>query len=158
MEQTTYYSNPHLSKKITLLLFLITFTFFLSNQLLGQLPPSIHRVAPFDTEIDGPYSADGLSQFLSTSFTESFGTCWNTAGKSLFLRGGKSFSSRPLTLHAFINFTLSDRYNIICASDPKSSPAHWELFLTPQDGKLGFFLPGNSVDTFLSEKTLADGE
>ena len=140
----------------TLVSFAVSLILF-SAPILGQLPPSIHRIATFDTEIDGPYFNKKLSEFLSPSFEKSFGTCWNTTGKSLLIPCGKQLADRPITLLSFVKFPLSDRYHIVCASEPKSSPSHWELFITPESGKLGFYIPGNSVDTFISEEVFADG-
>ena len=142
---------------VTLTISLICLFLFI-GQIQAQLPPTIHRVAPFDTEIDGPFSNEKLSVFLSPSFDKSFGTCWNTIGKSLLIPSHKELMSRPITLLAFVKFPPSSHHNIICATDPKSSPSHWELFTTPEDGKLGFYIPGNSIDTFISERVFADGE
>lgn len=129
----------------------------LTGTLPAQLPPTIHRIAPFDSEIDGPYPSEELAAFLLSSFDDAFGDCWNTTGKSLSLRCGKELAARPLTLLTFLKFAPSDRYNVICAADPKSSPAHWELFITPKSGQLGFFIPGNGTDTFISDEPIADG-
>lgn len=156
----THYSFFKLSAqlgKIAILFSLIVISSFFLHSVSAQLPPTIHRISYFDTEIDGPIFPEKVAVFFTPSFDGTFGTCWNTTGKSLLLHGGKEFTSRPLTLLAHVKMSPSKQFNIICAADPKSSATHWEIFTTPEDGKLGFYIPGCSIETFLSDETFADG-
>ena len=156
----THYSFFKLSAqlgKIAILFSLIVTSPFFLHSVSAQLPPTIHRISYFDTEIDGPIFPEKVAVFFTPSFDGTFGTCWNTTGKSLLLHGGKEFTSRPLTLLAHVKMSPSKQFNIICAADPKSSATHWEIFTTPEDGKLGFYIPGCSIETFLSDETFADG-
>ncbi|MGI5831237.1 MAG: LamG-like jellyroll fold domain-containing protein [Thermoguttaceae bacterium] len=123
----------------------------------AQLPPSIHRIRPFDTEIDGPYPTEELDSFFVPSVAPAFASAWNTCGKSLVLKENNLLSVRPMTLLAFVKLDRTDRYNVLFAYDVKSSPNHWELYTGPQGGAPSLYIPGNSVETMTADTDLADG-
>lgn len=107
-------------------------------QLYAQLPPSIHRISPFDTEIDGPYSPDVIRTFFVPSFNAEFGTAWNADGKSLILKTGGELTTRPITILFRAKLDDTDKDSILIANESRDSEQHWELLSTSNEGKLKF--------------------
>lgn len=70
--------------------------------------------------------------------------------------GKAEYRQPPLTVECHVTLPDSHGYNILVASDTKSSGAHWELFTHPGSGKLSAYLPGYQPDHVHSPRTLCD--
>ncbi|CAN5755165.1 hypothetical protein BH11VER1_BH11VER1_25100 [soil metagenome] len=76
---------------------------------------------------------------------------------SLFYQDNEPYRSLPLTIECRTKLTGKDGYNILVASDVKSSSTHWELYTHAGRGTLALFLPGRGGD-FDSQVNICDGQ
>jgi azurin/sugar phosphate isomerase/epimerase len=67
------------------------------------------------------------------------------------------YRSLPLTIECRAKLISKDRYNILIASDAKSSATHWELYTHAGSGTLALFMPGRGGD-FDSKVDVCDGQ
>jgi putative heme-binding domain-containing protein len=80
----------------------------------------------------------------------------NVAGISL--PGKAEYRSPPITVEARVTLPHRGNYNIIVASDTKSSAAHWELFTMNGSGNLTVYTPGLKPDHTNSKAMICDGK
>ena len=79
------------------------------------------------------------------------------------LRGGMQvagraeFRQRPLTVECWAKLNSADSFNILVASDTKSSAEHWELYSAAGSGTFSVFQPGRG-GVFDSEVNICDGK
>jgi putative heme-binding domain-containing protein len=71
--------------------------------------------------------------------------------------GKPEYRQPPLTVECRVKLPSRDTYNILVASNPKSSGTHWEVFTMPGSGALTAYLPGMKPDHVRSENNLCDG-
>ena len=64
----------------------------------------------------------------------------------------------PITVEVRCTLNRRDQYNILVASDTKSSPDHWELFSMNGSGQLTAYLPGQQPDHVHSDAMICDGQ
>ncbi|MCB1061353.1 MAG: TIM barrel protein, partial [Verrucomicrobiae bacterium] len=64
----------------------------------------------------------------------------------------------PLTVECRVRLNSKATYNIIVASEPKSSATHWEIFSMNGSGKLTAYFPGLTPDHVRSEIDICDGK
>jgi hypothetical protein len=76
---------------------------------------------------------------------------------SYFELDNEPYRSLPLTIECRAKLTDKDRYNILIASDTKSSATHWELYTHAKRGTLALYLPGRGGD-FDSKVDVCDGQ
>ncbi|MDH4477889.1 MAG: plastocyanin/azurin family copper-binding protein [Verrucomicrobiaceae bacterium] len=76
---------------------------------------------------------------------------------SYFELDNEPYRSLPLTIECRAKLTDKDRYNILIASDAKSSATHWELYTHAKRGTLALYLPGRGGD-FDSKVDVCDGQ
>ncbi len=76
---------------------------------------------------------------------------------SYFQQDNEPFRTLPLTLECRAQLTGKDHYNILMASDAKSSATHWELYTHAKRGTLALFMPGRGGD-FDSKVDVCDGQ
>ena len=120
----------------------------------GQLPPTIHRVTPYDTALDPSRG----SEFLPP-MREGFAPAWRPGGAVFTLPVGQSLDPRPITVSLWAKLPDARGYNILLAFEPKSSAAHWELFTDARTGELTVYLPQNSpADHLRSGKVFTDDQ
>ena len=74
------------------------------------------------------------------------------------ISGRKQYRAPPLTMDCRIKLTQKDTYNILVASETKSSGSHWEVFTMPGSGALTAYLPGYQPDHVNSTSLVADGQ
>ena len=72
-------------------------------------------------------------------------------------RGQPAWRARPLTVECWAKLEDKSGFNILVASDPKSSAAHWELYSFAGTGKAHFFLPGQGGD-YGTDFAVCDGQ
>ncbi len=76
---------------------------------------------------------------------------------SYFEQDNEPFRTLPLTLECRAQLNSKERYNILIASDAKSSATHWELYTHAKRGTLALFMPGRGGD-FDSKVDVCDGQ
>jgi putative heme-binding domain-containing protein len=74
------------------------------------------------------------------------------------IAGRKEYRQPPLTMDCRVKLTQKDTYNILVASETKSSGRHWEVFTMPGSGALTAYLPGYQPDHINSTAQIADGQ
>jgi len=80
----------------------------------------------------------------------------NVAGVSL--EGKTEYRTPPITIEARVTLPSRSNYNIIVASDTKSSGAHWEIFSMNGSGNLTVYTPGLKPDHTTSKAVICDGK
>jgi azurin/sugar phosphate isomerase/epimerase len=76
---------------------------------------------------------------------------------SYFQLDNEPFRTLPLTIECRAKLTGKERFNILVASDAKSSATHWELYTHAGRGTLALYMPGRGGD-FDSQVNVCDGE
>ncbi|MDZ4401423.1 LamG-like jellyroll fold domain-containing protein [Prosthecobacter sp.] len=76
---------------------------------------------------------------------------------SYFQLDNEPFRTLPLTIECRAKLTGKERFNILVASDAKSSATHWELYTHAKRGTLALYMPGRGGD-FDSQVNVCDGE
>jgi azurin len=87
---------------------------------------------------------------LSKEFGEALKGCY-------FQLDNESFRTLPLTIECRAKLNGKERFNILIASDAKSSATHWELYTHAKRGTLALYLPGRGGD-YDSQVNICDGE
>ena len=80
----------------------------------------------------------------------------NVPGVSL--PGKAEYRTPPITVEARVTLSSRSNYNIIVASDTKSSAAHWEVFSMNGSGNLTVYTPGLKPDHVNSAAMIGDGK
>jgi azurin/sugar phosphate isomerase/epimerase len=76
---------------------------------------------------------------------------------SYFQLDNEPFRTLPLTIECRAKLTGKERFNILVASDAKSSATHWELYTHAGRGTLALYMPGRGGD-FDSQVNVCDGQ
>jgi azurin len=88
------------------------------------------------------------------SFSKEFG---NALKGSYYQQDNEAFRTLPLTIECRAPLTSKEHYNILLASDSKSSATHWELYTHAKRGTLALYMPGRGGD-FDSKVDVCDGK
>ncbi|WP_146594052.1 DUF6797 domain-containing protein [Novipirellula galeiformis] len=72
--------------------------------------------------------------------------------------GSDVYRTPPITVELRVTIQQRERYNILVASDPKSSSDHWELFTMNGNGRLTAYLPGKRPDHVHSQAMICDAK
>ena len=78
--------------------------------------------------------------------------------QGLVLDGKPWFRKPPLRVAARVRLGSKSQFNIIAASEAKSSPTHWELYTYAGTGELSLFLSGATPAELRSGKDICDGQ
>lgn len=70
------------------------------------------------------------------------GNALNTRTGSVLIPFQSTHSYRPLSVDCWVKLDQKDGFNIILASQKKSSPAHWEMYSYAKSGYFSVYLPG----------------
>ncbi len=120
----------------------------------GQLPPTIHRIAPVDSAVDTTEPTVSVSV---PSLDAEHGFAFAPNAEGLMFSGSPLFNGQPLRVELLARIDDPKPYNILVAHEPKSSPRHWELFSMAGSGRLALYLPGNKPDHLVAPLNVADG-
>jgi putative heme-binding domain-containing protein len=71
--------------------------------------------------------------------------------------GNPGYKTPPITVECWARLFQKQNYNILVASELKSSPTHWELFSMAGSGHLTAYLPGHEPDHVRSNADVCDG-
>jgi hypothetical protein len=63
----------------------------------------------------------------------------------------------PLTVECWAKLFSKKGFNVLVASDPKTSSRHWELYTCAGSGRLAAYLPGYEPSEIVSEADVCDG-
>ncbi|WP_395748990.1 LamG-like jellyroll fold domain-containing protein [Prosthecobacter sp.] len=126
--------------------------------LIPQLDDNVPGPKPkYRTWSDKPAATPGkpaVSGESVPSLSKEFG---NALKGSYYQQDNEAFRSLPLTIECRAKLDSKDRYNILIASDAKSSATHWELYTHAKHGTLALFMPGRGGD-FDSQINICDGK
>jgi len=76
----------------------------------------------------------------------------------LVLDGKPWFRQPPIRVTAKVRFGSKAQFNIIAASEAKSSPSHWELYTYAGTGELSMYVPGVTPSELRSGRDICDGQ
>ena len=86
-----------------------------------------------------------------------FGQGLNAKDGGVFVQSLKEFRDPDLTFECWIKIDSKTGFNIIAASETKSSLKHWELYTHSNSGVLSVYVPGIFGD-IKSDKDVCDGQ
>ncbi len=72
--------------------------------------------------------------------------------------GRAEYSLRPITVDCWARLFGKSSFNILVASEPKTSASHWEIFTEPGSGSLTVFAPGHQPDHVRTNVDICDGK
>lgn len=78
--------------------------------------------------------------------------------RGVVVEGSPQYRQPPLTVECRVTLPRRDAYNILVASDPKASSAHWEIFTRAGSGIFTAYTPGLTPDHTRSKVMLCDGK
>jgi len=87
-----------------------------------------------------------------------FGKALNARKTPVFIQGSERFRSPPLTVECWVKLFSKKGFNVFVASDPKSSPRHWELYSYAGNGHLSVYVPGSTPAEIQSNVDVCDGQ
>ncbi|MDB6004939.1 MAG: putative heme-binding protein [Prosthecobacter sp.] len=129
--------------------------------LLPQLDDNPPGPKPkYRTWSDKPAAASAITAKLLVagqsvpSLSKEFGSALKG---SYYQQDNEPFRTLPLTIECRAKLTGKDHFNILIASDAKSSATHWELYTHAKRGTLALFMPGRGGD-FDSQVDVCDGQ
>jgi len=70
----------------------------------------------------------------------------DVSGGGVVMPNRDELRNPPITVECWARLHDAATYNILVASDPKTSSQHWELYTLPNLGTLCVFLPGMGLD------------
>lgn len=86
-----------------------------------------------------------------------FGKALDARVEGVVHRGQPAWRARPLTIECWAKLEDKTGFNILVASGPKSSSAHWELYSFVGTGNFHVYLPGQGGD-YASGVALCDNQ
>lgn len=85
-----------------------------------------------------------------------FGKALNTRSAPAFAPARADYNRPPITVECWAKIRSKDNYNILIASQNKSSATHWEMFTMPQSGFFTVYMPGMTPDHTRSTVDICD--
>ncbi|MBL9138037.1 MAG: hypothetical protein JNK85_19375 [Verrucomicrobiales bacterium] len=85
------------------------------------------------------------------------GKALDTRVRPVLTAGTFELRTPPITIEARVRSGSGQDFQIIAASEAKSSPTHWELYTYADSGHLSFFVPGAEPSEIRSRTSIADG-
>jgi sugar phosphate isomerase/epimerase len=87
-----------------------------------------------------------------------FGSALDARVARAEIAGRHEYRQPPLTVECWARLFDPNPFNILVASEPKSSGTHWELFTFAGSGHLTVYLPGMTPDHVRSDIAVTDGK
>lgn len=125
---------------------------------LATDPPQPPRPRPAPTPAPTPPAAPLLPSPATATVPGRFNSALDARVEGLLLDGLPGFRSPPLTVEAWVRLADPSSFNIIAASEAKSSPTHWELYSYAGSGELSLYSPGSTPAEIRSGVPLCDGQ
>lgn len=85
-----------------------------------------------------------------------FGRALDANASPIQVDGQERFRQTPLTAECWAKLTSNKSFNILIASDPKTSKDHWELYTYAGSGCLAVYLPGMQPAEIVSTVNVCD--
>ena len=115
-------------------------------------------VSPTDRSEDPNPATIAVPEKAVALVAGKFGKALNAKSDGILLAGKAEYRQPPITVEAWVKISRKENYNIIVASDTKSSSQHWELFTFAGSGQLTAYLPGMVPDHARSEANVCDDQ
>src|SRR5262249_11809707 len=87
-----------------------------------------------------------------------FGQALDARVEPVLIEGNPRYREPPLTVECWAKLFSKTNFNILVASDPKSSAAHWEVYSYAKTGAFSAYLPGVQPSEIVSEVDICDGK
>lgn len=87
-----------------------------------------------------------------------FGQGLNAAGGGAVVAANPKYCSPTITVEAQVRIQSKDGFNIIAASETKSSRTHWEMYSYAGSGFFSVYMPGVSPGEFRTSVDICDGK
>jgi type 1 glutamine amidotransferase len=102
--------------------------------------------------------ASTLPQENEITLTEGkFGRALDARAGPVLIPGDERFRRPPLTVECWARLFGKGNFNILVASDPKSSSRHWEIYTYAGKGDFSAYLPGTEPGEVRSGVDVCDG-
>jgi type 1 glutamine amidotransferase len=85
-----------------------------------------------------------------------FGEALDARATPALIDGKLDFRQPPLTVECWARLKSKKGFNVLVASDPKTSPRHWELYTYADSGALAAYLPGFNPKEIISTVDICD--
>ncbi len=86
-----------------------------------------------------------------------FGQALDAAQGGAYFAAHAEHHNATVTVDLWTKLTAKDGFNILVASEPKSSPTHWEMYSYAGSGAFSVFMPGRGGE-YKTDVNIADGE
>ena len=97
----------------------------------------------------------GKKPVFVPSDSKVFGKAWSGG---ISVPGKDGWREPPITVECRVRLEPGKGYQVMLASDPKTSDAHWEIFSMDGSGTLTAYLPGAVPDHIHSKAVINDGK
>ena len=87
-----------------------------------------------------------------------FGKALDARTSPALVEGDTRFRQPPLTIECWAKLNSKKEFNILVASDSKSSSLHWEIYSFAKTGYFSAYLPGMQPSEIVSETDICDGK
>jgi len=87
-----------------------------------------------------------------------FGGALDATGFAARAEADAACNARPLTVECWAKVRSRAGFNILVANEPKSSPAHWEIYTYARTGGFSAYLPANRPAEIKSGVNVTDGK
>ncbi|MBS0263406.1 MAG: hypothetical protein JSS02_15800 [Planctomycetes bacterium] len=115
------------------------------------VPKAGEQARPAAAVVPGPAPAGALTEGR-------FGTALDARVARAEIAGRREYREPPLSVECWARVFDPNPFNILVASEPKTSGAHWELFTFAGSGQLTVYLPGMTPDHVRSDVVVTDGQ
>lgn len=87
-----------------------------------------------------------------------FGKALDAGKTPALIEGDASFRKPPLTVECWAKLNSKKKFNILVASDDKSSSLHWEIYSYADSGAFSAYFPGKEPSEIISKVDICDGQ
>jgi hypothetical protein len=87
-----------------------------------------------------------------------FGRALDARASQVVIPGDDRFRKAPLTVECWARLFNRNSFNVLVASDPKSSANHWEIYSYAGKGDFSAYLPGMAPSEIRSGVEICDGQ
>lgn len=87
-----------------------------------------------------------------------FGKALAARSSPALVEGSPRFRKPPLTIECWAKLDSKKNFNILVASDTKSSSLHWEIYSYARNGFFSAYLPGMQPSEIISNVDICDGK
>src|SRR5947209_3290671 len=87
-----------------------------------------------------------------------FGKALDAAATPALIEGDAHYRKPPLTVECWAKLNSKKGFNVLVASDTKSSSLHWEIYSYAGSGCFSAYLPGKEPAEIVSTADICDGQ